>query len=622
MQTASPGQSRLRLTARLSIAQKAALAVSALLLILSTALIATAWYQARATQYAASSQRLYQVTTQLGELLHSSALSLGTQARATARIPAVADYLRTPSPDRRQAALAALAFRGPENARVILVELRDGRDSVVLSTTEGAADAEFEVSDSRSFGELRRPASEDSIGVGRLRPVGTMVVYPVTAYVRGTGGYVVNWRRLYTAPDARGRLESLIGTSASIFLGNRDGTLWATLWGDPATPPEITGAAPGDRTGAVFRTEDHLSSSIPVPAAPWIVRVDQPWDELSAPVSDFIRGLLLIALAIVALGVALAWSLARRLTLPLTRLTEATNALAAGASPTLGATGGSDELAQLEASFATMARQVDEGRQKLEVRVEERTRELQATMAALHDAQEALVRREKLAMLGQLASGVGHELRNPLGVMTNAIYYLDYVLRDADANVREYLDILRQQVTLSERIVSDLLDFARIKQPRHEKLSLSTLVQAQLNRIAIPSTIRVLDNVSPDLPVISADAVQVGQVVLNLLSNAIQAMGETGELVISTRHDDATVSLMVSDNGPGVPAEIAEKIFEPLFTTRARGLGLGLAVSRGLAQANGGRLDLENTSGPTVFTLTLPRADSRDAESGAHEAAA
>lgn len=609
MQTATPRQSRRGLTAGLSIAPKAALAVSALLLLLSTALIATAWYQARTTLYSASSQRLHQVTVQLGEMLRTSALSLGTQSRATAERPALAAFLTSPTPVNRQAALESLVYRGPQTARVILVELRDSTDSILLSTTQGTIEGDGRFADSRTFGDLRRPPSPDSIGVGKLRRVSDMVVYPVSAYVPGTRGYVVHWRRLYTAPEARGRLESIIGSSAAIYLGNRDESLWTNLAGDIVTPPALLQAAPGDRTGAVFRTADHLSSALPVAASPWLIRVDQPWNELNAPVVEFIRGLLVVALVIVSLGVALAWVLAKRLTNPITRLTHATNAVASGAQPELFASGGSDELARLEASFTAMAMQVEEGRQTLEARVQERTRELNDTMAALRDAQEALVRREKLAMLGQLAGGVGHELRNPLGVMTNAIYYLDCVIRDPDPSVREYLDILRQQVALSERIVSDLLDFARIKPPRHESISLSTLVHSQISRLGIPPGITSRNEMPDDAPMISADAVQVGQVILNLISNAVQAMGDSGELGIRTRHDDANVTLMISDTGSGVPAEIAEKIFEPLFTTRARGLGLGLAVSRGLAQANGGELRLESMSNPTVFSLTLPRAD-------------
>src|SRR5258706_13694720 len=119
-----------------------------------------------------------------------------------------------------------------------------------------------------------------------------------------------------------------------------------------------------------------------------------------------------------------------------------------------------------------MAAEVDRSRGNLEHLVEERTRELNDTLFQLHETQESLVRREKLALLGQLASGVGHELRNPLGVMTNAVYYLKMVLESQPKNVHDYLDMLQQQITLSEKIVSDLLDFARSKPPKRSPTSL------------------------------------------------------------------------------------------------------------------------------------------------------
>ena len=218
-------------------------------------------------------------------------------------------------------------------------------------------------------------------------------------------------------------------------------------------------------------------------------------------------------------------------------------------------------------------------------------------MTQLHETQEQLVRREKLAMLGQLASGVGHELRNPLGVMTNAVYYLEMIQPDAPPDVQEYLGILRAQIGLAEKIVGDLLDFSRIRPPRRDVVAVADVVAAQQARLTVPAGVSLHVDVPESLPRVSVDAVQIGQILFNLLVNAVQALeGRGGTVHVGSSVADTHVRLHVQDDGPGVPAELRAKIFEPLFTTKARGIGLGLAVSRSLAEANGGTLTLDESA--------------------------
>jgi signal transduction histidine kinase len=237
-------------------------------------------------------------------------------------------------------------------------------------------------------------------------------------------------------------------------------------------------------------------------------------------------------------------------------------------------------------------------------------RDLEDALAALTAAQADLVRREKLALLGQLASGVGHELRNPLGVMTNAVYYLEMIQPNADPEVLEYLAIVRTQIGLAAKIVGDLLDFARIKPPHRQAVAVATLVREQLSRVAFPSTVRIEVDVPAHLPQPYIDPMQIGQVVLNLLVTAAQAMEHVdGQVTIRARAEQEVVARSVIDAGPGVPAALHEKIFEALYTTKARGMGLGLSVSRSLAEANGGELRVASETGRgAAFTLTMPLA--------------
>jgi signal transduction histidine kinase len=275
-----------------------------------------------------------------------------------------------------------------------------------------------------------------------------------------------------------------------------------------------------------------------------------------------------------------------------------------------------DELGVLADTFNIMTHEIQESQLEMEGRVAARTRELQTALAELGEAQETLVRKEKLAMLGLLAGGVGHELRNPLGVMTNAVYYLGAVLKQAPAEVAEYLGILRTQINLAEKIVGDLLDFARIKPPQTETVSIRQIVDDQLQRVGPLDGVTVQHDFPADLPSVRVDRIQIGQVVLNLITNALQSMNGNGANITfrGRRGENGFVRLEVIDSGIGMTSEQLAKLFEPLFTTKARGIGLGLAVSRGLVQANGGVISAESRSGAgTTMSVSLPTADARPA---------
>jgi PAS domain S-box-containing protein len=245
----------------------------------------------------------------------------------------------------------------------------------------------------------------------------------------------------------------------------------------------------------------------------------------------------------------------------------------------------------------------------LEQRVEERTHELRET-------QEQLVRKEKLAILGLLAGSVGHELRNPLGVINTSIYYLDLVQPQVDEKIKKHHAMIEQEVRNADKIITDLLDFARNITAEQELVSVPDLVQRTLERFPVPATVKLTLNLPADLPQVFVDPRQMGQVLSNLTTNACQAMSDVGQLTISARLQDPVpaqglkkkmVVLSIKDTGSGITAENMKKIFEPLFTTKTKGIGLGLAVSRKLIEANRGRIEVESEPGQgCMFRLYLP----------------
>lgn len=241
--------------------------------------------------------------------------------------------------------------------------------------------------------------------------------------------------------------------------------------------------------------------------------------------------------------------------------------------------------------------------------VEARTLELNA-------AQEKLVRQEKLAVLGQLAGGVGHELRNPLGVINNAVYYLKLVQPEADETIRKYHAMIEHEVHNADKIIADLLDFARIRSVDRERVAVPELVQRVLERFPVPESITTRLEIPADLPGVYADPRQMEQVLGNLVTNACQAMEDApgasgpptgGKLTLSASLQGDMIAIAVQDTGTGIPPENMGKLFEPLFTTKTKGIGLGLAVSQRLVEANGGRIEASSQPGHgSTFTVTLP----------------
>ncbi len=225
----------------------------------------------------------------------------------------------------------------------------------------------------------------------------------------------------------------------------------------------------------------------------------------------------------------------------------------------------------------------------------------------LRDAREQLIRREKLAVLGQLAGGVGHEIRNPLGVISNAVYYLKMVQPDADASIKEYLDTIESEVKRSTKIVSSLLDLSRTRPAEKEQIEISGLVALVLERHVQPENIEVIVEVQSDLPSVFVDSQQIVQVLNNLVINAYQAMPDGGKLTVNAKVTRGYPQISLTDTGCGIARENMAKLFEPLFTTKARGIGLGLAVAENLIKANDGSLEVESEEGKgSTFTVILP----------------
>ena len=370
-------------------------------------------------------------------------------------------------------------------------------------------------------------------GVQPLRALGELIytehVVEVTADPDTDGqsgrGFLV-FRRRAASKAAGQSVARLIGVGNALRLGSRTSDVWTDLGKRVETPPKTSG------TDVVsYRRADGatwLGTETRVAGTPYSIWAETPEAVALGPAHTFWNAMLPVGALFVVLGALLAWVISRRITAPLSDLTAAAEAVAGGDLSRRVRSARSDEVGRLADAFNTMADQVQAGYTRLDTGIKARTAELEQAVSQLHDTQEQLVRREKLAMLGQLASGVGlHHLEIVDGVGHDA-ERIAQLVADAAPDVQEYLGILRSQIGLAEKIVGDLLDFSRIRPPRRDVIAVADIVAAQQARLTVPADVTLSVDLPPDLPRVSVDAVQIGQILFNLLINAIQSLDGRG----------------------------------------------------------------------------------------------
>ncbi|WP_298438850.1 ATP-binding protein [Geobacter sp.] len=253
--------------------------------------------------------------------------------------------------------------------------------------------------------------------------------------------------------------------------------------------------------------------------------------------------------------------------------------------------------------------QLDALNRSLEEKVTERTRLLEDKNRELVRTQEELVRKEQLAAVGSLAAGVAHEINNPAAIIRGNGEILRRRLATGGAEAEEIGEILKQTERIS-RITQGLLVFARAQDLQQNEVPLHPLLDeilAQAPHQVPLGNIQVVRRFADDLPPLTGDREKLRQVFTNLVLNALQAMDGAGTLTVATRRQERVIDVTVADTGPGIPPDLRARIFNPFFTTKRSGTGLGLSVSYGIVQALGGSIEVESAEGVgTTFTVLLP----------------
>lgn len=220
---------------------------------------------------------------------------------------------------------------------------------------------------------------------------------------------------------------------------------------------------------------------------------------------------------------------------------------------------------------------------------------------------EKIIKNQRFATIGELAGMVGHDLRNPLNSMQAAAYYIKKKnFSQMDSTSQEMVQILQSSIQYSNKIIDDLLDYSRELTLELSEVAISQLVHNALLMVEVPPNIQVV-NLTQDIPVVTVDKVKISRVIVNLVKNSFDAMPEGGKLTITSRQTDNNLEVNFTDTGMGMTKEILDKLWKPLFTTKAKGMGFGLPICKRILEAHSGKIYATSIDGKgSTFAIILP----------------
>ena len=270
-----------------------------------------------------------------------------------------------------------------------------------------------------------------------------------------------------------------------------------------------------------------------------------------------------------------------------------------------------DYKENLEKSIKTRTREIEDQVDKLNKSQRAMlfmVEDLNKTSKQLKDTQDELLLKERLAILGQFSGSISHELRNPLSIIDSSTYFLKDSLKKGDKKTIEHLDRIKKGVKTSTSIIESLLNLTRMKKPRMENFDLISIINKSIEEVKIPKEIKLITNFHSDEEIISCETLQIKIALKNIIKNGIESMETGSEFTISTIVENKkSVKVVLKDTGQGISKEDIKKIFLPLFTTKAKGIGFGLPITKMIIENHHGEIEVRSEPGEgTEFTLVFP----------------
>jgi len=506
--------------------------------LLAGVIIACNWASYRAVKASAldaGRERLQNLTQQLSTLLQQSANNISTKTSAAANDAVVRAFVKSPATASQTDVQKLLQqFTAPQDVNSIRTELWNAESRLLLVWPEG---------DKTPLGDLandfKQASSEPFKTIGPIRPLKDTIGFPAIAAVRSddgkVAGYLVRWRKLTASADTRQQLTKLLGTSATLYLGNHDDDVWTDFVNIVAKPTVDVRAREDIFTYKRDGNTEVTGLARPIAGTPWLILIEFPDDVVLKPVSGYVKRIVVIGLFLFVMGVAGTFVLSRNITGPLYQLTAGATAMSRGDHSRTVNIHQNDELGQLAKAFNSMTEKVRDSQRELERKVQERTAQLEEAnrqleslsqanahkrsvaeqertdaLEALQITEKQLVQSQKLEAVGRLAGGISHDFNNLLTVILGYSDIMKRNLQPGDRLRRNVDEIIKA----SERAASltrQLLAFSRKQVMQPKVFDLDTVVSdlEKMLRRMIGEDIELRVTSEADLGNIKADPVQL-----------------------------------------------------------------------------------------------------------------
>ena len=346
------------------------------------------------------------------------------------------------------------------------------------------------------------------------------------------------------------------------------------------------------------------------------VRIGIALDRINYQIDKMTKSIIVLTFIVIFTGIIISLLLVRFILTPIRELIYGTRKIAAGNLGYRVSINSNDEFRELAKSFNSMAsdmeihiRELNKEKKELinlKVAFEQRSYELEETLEKVQSIQQDLIKSEKFATIGRLASSVAHELRNPLAAIKNISYFLSKMHTFSDPKSNQMVKMLSEEVLRANKIITDLLDYSRTKKLNKLPVDIIPFINKVIPTVPMPENVKLITDLQPFSVVMDPD--KMTQVLINLITNAKDAMADkVGQIKVSTRKEEKVFKIIVEDTACGMSEETIKHLFEPLFTTKLKGIGLGLPIVKEIIDAHQGRILVTSTIDVgTVFTVEIP----------------
>jgi signal transduction histidine kinase len=608
----------------LSIRQQLPLLICFLLLVFILLFGAISYIGIRSAALGIGKERLRSLTAQLSSIFQQSARSMAAATQATANREEIVHYLEKGLSDRPGVAQAPLVVMQKllGDSQTARVELRDLQGNVLLYTGKdlggsktrpgghmepgGGMEPAGGAMQPDAAGEItgRRP---DSNFLGRFYFAGDSLYYPVIATVtsdRKALGFLLRWRPFRAAPKTIDQLSQLLGTKATLYFGNQDGTLWTDMLRPVARPPfekpDNHDAVSYERSGSA----SVIASSVAVTGTKWTILVELSQSLVLEAANRFLYWISIAGGILILIGMLIAWLVSRNFTRPLLRLSQATAAIANGDYSSSIPVDRRDELGSLASAFNSMAFQVSNAHHSLEQQVRTRTEEL-------------LVANKELEAFSY---SVSHDLRAPLRAVSGYTMMLKEDYGDSfDEEANRITGNILSNVKMMGRLIDDLIGFSHLgkREVTRRSVGMKALAESCVSELLAVWPQEKFSVVVAELPSCAGDEDLLKQVWLNLIGNAFkysalhtEPLIEIGYIDSADDSADGTV-YYVRDNGAGFDMKYADKLFKVFQRLHNQdefeGTGVGLALVKRIIDKHKGKIWAESAPAKgATFYFALP----------------